>query len=150
MSRTRTAVTMVVMFAFGVAAGWLGRVFYTGVWVPGHQIRNFAHLQFWQLALHEVVTTDGEYPATLREAASLRWPGTDLPASRYRDAYGNPIVYGRVERGFVLASFGSDGVSDRPSLENWREPGGHDSSPCYVALKDTIITEAGLVQGCTK
>ena len=149
MSRMWLGITIGAAFAMGVATGWVGRSVRMQI-VTGTQIRNYADLQFWTSALGEFHEQRGTYPETLREAAALKWPTTGRPARDYIDNYTRPIIYMRVGDGFVLASLGSDGVSDSPSLEAWRTSGIYCSSPCYESARDTIITEKGLVQGCAK
>jgi hypothetical protein len=118
--------------AIACCAGAIG--LHRGYRALNAQVSNSIGLAFHSRRLNSIRDARGEYPLTYEAV----------------DHWGRPVTYRRTASGFVLWSFGEDGVPDADTGEGERRPGQRLRPNCFVAHRDTLFDQAGAVQACLK
>lgn len=110
--------------------------------------------------LHAMTTAIGAFHEDQK-----RWPrALDELVPTYRrtldrDSYGRPWVYVSNEAGYVLASFGRDGIPDRPEYFSARNHAeklsfkfgeNQPKSSCGNPNADTVLSDRGIIRACVR
>jgi hypothetical protein len=113
------------------------------------QIQNFKLLDEYAEAIDASCARTRSYPEALREV--MKKPpvyGRRIPIGE--DMWGHPISYSRLADGYLLVSFGRDGMPDGTDYQKLRLEGVQDERPCRNPDADVIFSDRGRHRTCGK
>jgi len=138
-----------LLFLFGIGCIVAWYFWLNPKLAAGKQVHNWAVVQSYVAFLDSYHDAHGVFPLTLEEAI----PASTEHRERWlaaRDGYDHPLHYRSDGQGFLLASYGADGVADK-------EPMGLDDPEIASATRtcnnvniDTKYSSTGIVQRCGK